>query len=1177
MAEEGARVETPGKALPGGRERGRLEVRRALIAAVAGCALLVAVAPAGAAVGPVPDVKATWSDTLLPPGGEGLFSLRMRNVGDEDFGAAVTLEDHLPAGVTATDIRSFPVNFKEIFATSGADLEFSSFCTGVGTSVVSCEFPLETELESESGETAMVPVASLFGKAPGTKYATGSPFEDTGYSPTPTGWLPAIYVDVAVAPGAAGTATNTASMSVPGGALAATDVDPVSFAPQNAGFGIVAGSYLADVFDGSYPFGSPQRQAGSHPREYRLAFDFNAHTYEGFNQKELIGAASKANGLARVVETTLPRGMIGNPEALPKCAAADFAREGATKNGAKCASDTQVGYLTASVGFGGERGTLAEIPLYNIVPPPGTPVDLGFFGGGLLQGHIYASLTPSGGYRIKAVTTEVGQLLRVLGVEATIWGVPGDPVHDRYRFYPTEQSNGDVSGAPFTAPIRPFFTLPMDCGFANGATELRADSYEDPGNFTPTLASDSELNVEGCDDPRFSFAPQLDLTPSSPVAGGPSGISASLRVPQRDDEVSSASQLYSDSSAPQAIATPPLKKAVVTLPEGVTVSPSSAQGLGGCSPGQVGIGDTSPVACPEDSYLGKILVHTPILPADEPAEGRVYLASQGNNYFHNLLTIYLAVEEPERGLQVKVPGRIDLDPATGRITTTFDDLPQFPISEVEMQLRDGPRAGLVNPPGCGVVGKTVARLYSWQDPDTAHVVEAPYRVTEGPEGKPCPADAAARPFQPRLGAGTLDPLSGGFSPLEVDVSRSDAEQQISTIEASPPPGLVASLRGVARCGEAQIAAAASPARTGAEEIAAPSCPLASQVGTVDVGAGVGSLLTYVRGRVYLAGPYRGAPLSGVTIVPAVTGPFDLGVVVSRAPVYVNPVTARITLRTDPLPQVLAGVPVRTRDVRVHLNRPNFIVNPTSCEPFSFDAAFGSAEGRLSTAASPYQAASCGRLGFRPHLSITLAGKTKRRGHPRLRAVLWPRAGDANLASASVKLLPSTIIDQAHIRTICTNVQFAAGACPPQSIYGHAVAYSSLLDEPLAGPVYLRSSQHKLPDMVLDLHGIIDVQAVGTIDSVHGAIRSTFEATPDAPLSRVVLTMQGGRKGLIYNTKDLCEGHFKRGRAKLTAHNGRAAVLHPKVKATCGKRKKAAKRRHRRHHRGGAHRRSDASS
>jgi hypothetical protein len=409
--------------------------------------------------------------------------------------------------------------------------------------------------------------------------------------------------------------------------------------------------------------------------------------------------------------------------------------------------------------------------------------------------------------------------------------------------------------------------------------------------------------------------------------------------------------------------------------------------------------------------------------------------------------------------------------------------------------------------------------------------------------------------------------------------RSDAEQEITHFSIKLPPGITGKLAGIPFCSDAAIAQA--EARTGAlgghEELASPSCPAASEVGRSLVGAGVGPAQASAPGKVYLAGPYHGSALSIAAITAGVVGPFDIGTVVVREGLKINPETAEVFIDatgSDPIPHIIKGIPVHLRDVRAYVDRPDFVLNPTSCERTSTASTLlgsgldfaSEADDNPITVTSPFQAADCAALGFKPKLNLRLKGATKRGGHPSLRAVLRPRAKDANTSRASVQLPHSEFLDQGHIRTVCTRVQFKAGAgngsaCPKGSIYGHARAFTPLLSEPLEGPVILRSSEHPLPDLVLAVSGLIDFNAIGRIDSVKGGIRSTFDFIPDAPISRVVLTMQGGKKGLLENSTNLCRKRH-RSIVKLRAHNGRKLNFNPVLKAQCKKAKKRAHKRHR---------------
>jgi uncharacterized repeat protein (TIGR01451 family) len=1111
-------------------------VRKGVLAAILAALALFGLSAQAQAAEPFYAIKATWGDTLLPPGGEGQFTLQVRNSGQENGSGPMTVEDQLPAGVTVT----------------GFEGGLASTCSGVGTGLAKCEFMAE----------------EAHAQAPGTFGALGL---------IPRGFLSLIFVNVAVDPGASGTGTNLARVSGGGAAQPATDTDPVSFGATPSAFGIVPGSFSTDVFDGEYPFGgSPLRQAGAHPYELRVNFDLNEKSaIDDEGQFAEFTRYTTPHGRVRDVEVTLPRGLIGNPEATPQCDPTAFASFGVNLNSTQCPSDTQVGYLQIwfangkhNHGYGGFSTTgghanLTYVPIYNLKPPVGVPADFAFNAGGAVQAHIYPTLDPAQSYAIKTVTPDISDLLSVRGSEVTFWGVPADPAHDRWRYFTGELAQEPGIGAPFgSAAIKPLLTNPMDCGFDNGGARIRTDSYNDPGNYTPIEEYANADNVEGCDDLRFRFEPDIALQPTDRDAGAPTGLDVHLEVPQRNEEVANPTDLYTQNGAVKALPTPPLKKAVVTFPKGMTLNPGGAQGLGSCSPAQIGLGTDSPVSCPDNSQYGKLTLHTPLLPINAQPEGWVYIAKQNDNPFHNFLSFYLVIQEPDRGILVKIPGRVDLNQETGQITATFDDLPQFPVSDMQMNLKGGLRAGLVNPQTCG--RKTIeATFYSWQDPQTPHTVNSSYDVTKNPDGSPCHSSLSERPFDPHVAGGTVSNLAGSYSPMELTLSRSDEDQELSKVEGTAPPGLLASLKGVGRCTDAAIAAAATPGRTGTEEIEHPSCPASSQVGTVDAGAGVGQILTYVHGRVYLAGPYKGAPVSGVVIVPAVAGPFDVGTIVTRAPGYVNPKTAELHLVSDPLPLIFQGIPVRVRDIRVHLNRPHFILNPTNCDPFALSGTLFSSEGKQKTDTTPFQVADCASLGFKPKLTTQLFGGTHRGAHPKFRGTFKAREGDANVSGAVITLPHSEFLDQANIRTVCTRVQFAAGGgngeqCPAASIYGHATAKTPLLDEELQGPVYLRSSDHKLPDLVADLHGIVDVEVAGRIDSINGGIRANFESIPDAPVESFTITMQGGNKGLLVNSRDIC-AHKYRIDAEFKGQNGKEAALTPKLRAACRAKRKAKQR------------------
>jgi hypothetical protein len=503
---------------------------------------------------------------------------------------------------------------------------------------------------------------------------------------------------------------------------------------------------------------------------------------------------------------------------------------------------------------------------------------------------------------------------------------------------------------------------------------------------------------------------------------------------------------------------------------------------------------------------------------------------------------------------------------TGQLVTTFDELPQLPFDTFKLHFREGGRSPLITPPGCGTF-QTVARFVPWsaKDPDNPQPDEivtrtSSFTIERGVDGGACPTGGA--PFKPGFSAGTLNNDAGSYSPFYMRLTRQDGEQDMSRFSSILPPGVLGKLAGVSYCPEAGIARALS--RTGEHgglaEKQDPSCPANSKIGHTSAGAGVGNQLTYVNGELYLAGPYKGAPLSVVAITPAVAGPFDAGTVVVREGLDLNPTTAEVSVdgsASDPIPHILQGIPLNLRDLRIYVDRDAFTLNATSCERSSARATlWGAGTALLPGAETPvdlasrYQAANCASLGFKPNLKLRLKGGTKRGDHPAFRATYTPRKGDANLSDLVLRLPRSAFLEQAHIRTICTRVQFAADACPKASQYGYIKAWTPLLDQPLEGPVYMRSSNHNLPDVVFDLKGLVDVEVATRIDSVRGGIRAQVLGAPDAPISKVLLRMRGGQKSLIVNSRNLC-GQTNRAGASFTGQNGKTAAASPALVPDCG--------------------------
>ena len=633
---------------------------------------------------------------------------------------------------------------------------------------------------------------------------------------------------------------------------------------------------------------------------------------------------------------------------------------------------------------------------------------------------------------------------------------------------------------------------------------------------------------------------------------------------------------------PTKLATPEIKETVVKLPKGVTLNPSGADGLASCSEFQIGLLNEidpatglpvpkampnplrfskDPQTCPEASKIGTLELKSALL--EEPLNGALYLAAQGKgNPFGSLFALYLVIEDPRHGVFIKLPGEIEANRETGRLETTFENLPQLPFTYLRLNLKGGDRSALASPTTCGTYTTTAVNT-PWSAPESGPPTESSqsFETNQGPDGGPCAKTPQERPFNLGLSAGTDSTVAGAHSPLTFQITRPDGSQELNTLDLGTAPGLVASLKGVPECTATN---ASIEHKTGKQEEANPSCSAASQIGRTLTGAGAGPTPFYSSGKLYLAGPYKGAPLSVVAITPAVAGPFDLGNVVVRTALFVNRSTAQVTAKTDTIPPILEGVPLRIRDVRVILDRKDFALNPTNCEASAITVHATGNSGVTKDLSSRFQVGGCDKLNFAPKLTAKVTGGTKRGDHPAFTAELNypPGAGYANIRDVQVALPHSEFLDQSHINTICTRVQAAANACPQGSIYGYAEATTPLLDGVLKGPVFLKSSDHQLPDLAIALKGPesqpVEVEFQGRIDSVHAQIRNTIEGLPDVPVTKFVLKMKGGKKGLLVNSRNLCQGKPGRMTVNTAAQNNKTADSRPVLGNSCGKAKKGKK-------------------
>jgi hypothetical protein len=888
----------------------------------------------------------------------------------------------------------------------------------------------------------------------------------------------------------------------------------------SAAFGVASfdGEVTADAA------GDPATQAGSHPFLASTEINFNTGTEEGPEPGLFL-----PEGSFKDVKTLLPAGLVPNPLATPRCSVADFYTGGDIFSGiGQCDDDTAVGWAKISDAAPGGFSQLFT-PVYNLVAPPGKPALFGFH---ILTASIFlsGSVRTGGDYGVTIDIANTSQGLPVTGTTLNFWGVPADPAHDPERGKCMSLFGPSGAECPFESEAKPFLTVPTACT-GPVATTLFVNSWQDPASFDEAsfLSHDgggTPVGTENCE--ALEFEPSLDVSASPGQAGSPSSLDVHVHLPQNED--------------PGENATAHLKKAVVELPEGVTVNAAAANGLAGCSEEEVGINGGAAASCPDAAKIGAAEIVTPLLEA--PLEGSIYLAKQGANPFGSLLAVYLVAEAD--GIVVKLPGKVETDPVSGRVTATFDDDPQLPFSDITARFFGGPGGALTAPSACGTYPVS-ATLTPWSGTPPVTRTDS-FTVDSGPEGGPCPNGALA----PRFSAGTADPVAGRYSPLTIDLGRGDGSGLLTGLDLKLPAGLLAKLAGIPYCSEEALAAIPAAPGAGAAQVGSPACPAASQFGTVAVGAGAGTDPVSVEtGKAYLAGPYKGAPLSLAVVVPALAGPFDLGNVVVRVALAVDPSTAQVEAISDPLPTILAGIPLDLRDLRVSLDRPGFTLNPTSCDPTAFSGAVAGIGGTGAAVSDRFQVGSCEGLGFAPKLKVAVSGGTRRGAFQALTAVLTPKAGQANLRRISVGLPHSEFLAQEHLGTVCTKPQFAADSCPASSVYGYAKAYSPLLAEPLRGPVYLRPNGHALPDLFVDLRGQIRLGLWGRIDSAGGGIRTRFDLVPDAPISKFVLKMKGGEKSLLVNSRDLCGG-VNRATVQIDGQNGKTADQRPVIGNRCRK-------------------------
>jgi hypothetical protein len=868
-----------------------------------------------------------------------------------------------------------------------------------------------------------------------------------------------IIVGVTVAPSAATTVFNEAEISG-GGASPVSTVTPteVNSAPQP--FRIVESEAL---FRG--PAGEPETQAAGHPAGFTASFVVSSNRREAPENRLLEPVED-----VRQIVTDFPPGLVGDARSTPTCPVSEASSNPNTEL-ADCSPDTVVGTLAWAIPGGSET----HLEIYNVVPEHGYPAEFAVYYPALQRTiYLYASLVGSGANAHVRVITGPQVGIKALTFSAISYTFYGDP--NEYNSSPLVQ--------------QAFYTMPSDCEAPGLATTLYLDSWEHPGRLEadgqPDL-SDSNWKkseaamppVAGCE--KLQFHPTLTVSPTVTKPDSPTGLRANLEVPQ--------------SEAPHALATPPLKDATVTLPQGLVISPSSATGLEGCANDQIALEATGPGACPPAATIGEVTIHTPLL--EEPLHGPVYVgspecdpcspsdASEGR-----MVRLFIDATSPRYGVTIKLQGRVSVNPATGQLTATFDEAPQQPFSSMEFSFKEGPRAPLATPGACGSY-ETSASLTPWS---------APFTPTATSTGTFTIGPCEGGGFTPTFSAGTTSSQAGAYSPFTVMFSRQDREQDLSGVSVTLPPGLLGKVAGIPRCGEAEANAG--------------TCAAASQVGTATAAAGSGPEPLWQSGRAYLTGPYKNAPFGLSVVVPAVAGPYNLGNIVVRAAIYINPTTTQVTVVSDPLPQSIDGIPLRVKTVNVTVGTSgNFTFNPTSCSASSVTATLTSLQGGQANVSSPFEAANCAALPFKPSFTTATQARTSKASGASLTVRVLPGVGQANIAKVSLELPKQLPARLTTLQKACTEAQFDINpaGCPEASDIGVAKAVTPVLNTPLVGPAYLVShGGAAFPDVEFILQGEgVTIDLDGKTQIKKGVTYSHFETVPDAPISSFETTLPEG--------------------------------------------------------------------
>jgi hypothetical protein len=984
----------------------------------------------------------------------------------------------------------------------------------LGASTSSSQNPLECSLESLScSYTGATPMKSLPPYAP-------------------------IEMRIAVnVEGAKSEDVNEASITG-GGALSATVKQPIVVSGTPTPFGVRSYEMRAEEEGGGV-----DTQAGSHPFQLTTTLMLNETLDQEGNAKPV--------AMAKDLHFKLPPGLIGNPAPFAQCTLPRFlSTEKGEKDRNDCSAQTVVGVARVNVNLailtGKQVGPFA-VPLFNLEPAVGEPARFGF----LVEATpviLDTAVRTGGDYGVTVNVSNITQEVEFLGSEVTFWGVPGDPRHENARNWGCinfargiepasgQQEKCDPLEAHHPPPL---IGLPTSC---TGAlqTSVEADSWKQQGSFLSFPNTDQMPALDGCN--RLPFSPSISVAPDGQAGSTPTGLTVGVHVPQ--DLVLN----------PTGLAESNVKDTTVALPAGVALNPAAADGLQACSEEQVALSVDGAASCPEAAKVATLEIKSPLLP--NALVGEAYLAAQNANPFGSLVALYLVAQDPVSGTLVKVAGEVKPDPLTGQLVSTFKNTPQLPFEDLKLHFFGGDRAPLATPGLCGSY-TTTASITPWSGNEPVDS-DSTFDVVSGPNGSAC---STPLPFNPSLTAGTTSIQAGGFSPFTMTMSRPDGSQNLQAIKLRMPPGLLGTLATVKLCKE--------------EQANAGTCGPESLIGHTVVSVGVGADPYSVRGgEVFITEGYEGAPYGLSIVNPAKAGPYDLGKVIVRAKIEVDPISAVLTVTTDDtgpykIPTILDGIPLQIQHVNVSIDRKGFTFNPTNCSPLAITGSLTSDQGSVKDLSVPFQITNCAVLAFKPKLTAKTNGKTSRAKGASLSVKLTYPAGpyDANIARVKVDLpkqLPSRLTT---LQKACTAATFEANPanCPAASIVGHATATTPVMPVPLTGPAYFVShGGEAFPSLIIVLQGYgATVHLVGTtfIDKA-GITSSTFKTIPDVPVGTFELTLPQGKYSALAANGNLCTTKKLAMPTSFVAQNG--TVIHtstPIVPTGCAKKAHKAGKRH----------------